>query len=468
MRLTAGITDRGVSVILAVELLEAALEPFIILAVLIVGVNTLLWGLFGLARYAGSRIRPVRPTPRSGQSVSVEGVAVLIAARDEELVIGHTIASACAQVRPEQVFVASDGSTDDTAGVARRMGANVVELSPNRGKAAALVAAIDQFGLVDRFDAVLLLDADTTLDADYLVSGLVPFDDPKVVAVAGRATTSVDPRPGTWFGRFLVAYRERYYIVVQYLLKYGQAARPANVVSIVPGFASMYRTRILPDIDIAVPGLVIEDFNMTFEVHAKRLGRIAFRPGAAVAHTQDPDRFADYVRQMHRWTLGFWQTVRRHRMRGDRFWGALVLYIVELVVSSVVLLLVVPLIFLSAAAAIWTDASGDVDGPAAVLSQWVPPLTLLLAVLIPDLLLSLIAAILSGKYADLRYALAFPAMRIVDAMMCMRSIVEVLVPRRVASGKWTSPARRERNVVRLETSSTAPRAGPDAAGPRHP
>jgi poly-beta-1,6-N-acetyl-D-glucosamine synthase len=418
------------------------MESFLIVAAVVVGVNGLLWGLVGVARYLGSRLGPAPPTGATRSSVPVDRVAVLIAARDEELVIGDSIASACAQVRPAQVFVASDGSTDETAEVARRLGANVVELTPNRGKAAALVAAIEHFDLIARFDVVLLLDADTTLDADYLASGLPEFDDPDVVAVAGRATTSVDTVPRTSFGRFLLAYRERYYVVLQYLLKYGQAARRANVVSIVPGAASMYRTRVLPQIDIAVPGLVIEDFNMTFEVHAKRLGRIAFRPGAAIAHTQDPDTFADYVRQMHRWMLGFWQTVRRHRLRGGRFWGALVLYIAELIVSSVVLLVIIPLILASAAATLWTEVSGEAGTPADLLSDWLPPLALLLALVVPDLLYSILAAALTGNFADLRYAPAFPFIRVVDAALCVRSLVEVYARRRAASGMWTSPVRR--------------------------
>ncbi len=423
------------------------MESFVFFAIVLIGVNSLLWGLVGLARYAYGHVRPARPAPDQPHAVTTDRVAVLIAAHNEELVIAHTIASACAQVSPAHVFVASDGSTDATAAVAWRLGANVVELWPNRGKAGALVAAIEHFGLVGQFEVVLLLDADTTLDPDYLESGLPPFDDPEVVAVAGRATTSVDSAPRTKFGRFLLAYRERYYVVLQYLLKYGQAARPLNVVSIVPGFASMYRTRILRDIEIDAPGLVIEDFNMTFEVHAKRLGRIAFRPGAAVAHTQDPDTFPDYARQMRRWTLGFWQTVRRHRVRGDRFWGALALYIVEVVVSSLLLLLAVPLFLISAVAAVWAELVGDPDGPAAMLARAVPPVILLLGVLVPDLVLSVIAAIITRRIAPLRFAPFFPLMRFVDAAVCLRSLVETYVRPRIASGRWTSPVRRPRHLA---------------------
>ncbi|CEA08011.1 N-glycosyltransferase [Arthrobacter saudimassiliensis] len=162
--------------------------------------------------------------------------------------------------------------------------------------------------------------------------------------------------------------------VVQLLMKYGQASRPANVVSIVPGFASMYRARVLPHIDMTAPGLLIEDFNMTFEVHAKQLGRIEFHPSAANAFTQDPNTIRDYTRQVRRWSLGFWQTVRRHGLHPGRFWMALLLHIVELIASSLLLVLTLPLAALSMATG----------------SSFLRPEHLLLGVLLPDFLLTAI------------------------------------------------------------------------------
>jgi cellulose synthase/poly-beta-1,6-N-acetylglucosamine synthase-like glycosyltransferase len=413
---------------------------FVILVILMVGVNTLLWASVGALRYA--RSRTLDPTPRAtGGRVDPGRVAVLIPAHNEELVIDDTIRSACAQVSADHVFVASDASTDGTAELARAAGANVFEITPNRGKAGAIVAAIEHFELIRRFDVVLLLDADTRLDDDYLASGLPAFDDPGVVAVAGRATTTIDPPPATRFGRLLLAYRERFYVVVQYLLKYGQASRPANVVSIVPGFASMYRTSVLAEIDIAAPGLVIEDFNMTFELHAKRLGRIDFRPNAAIARTQDPDTFHDYVKQMRRWTLGFWQTVRRHRARRDRFWAALTLYIVELVVSSALLLLMIGLLVAAGGLWAWAAVTGD-TAPMDTLWRVAPPLAILLGIYIPDLLLTIAAVAATRRPGFLVFAVVFPVLRAVDAAICLRSLGEAVTGRRTASGRWTSPARR--------------------------
>jgi biofilm PGA synthesis N-glycosyltransferase PgaC len=417
---------------------------FILVLVMVLGVNTILWGCTGAGRFVIRLVRK-RRIPQHRSQVVVNDVAVLIAAHNEELVIANTLRSALSvQVPGEHIFVASDGSHDATAEIARSFGAHVLELEPNRGKAGALAAAIEHFRLADNFEIVMLLDADTRLAPDYMTTGLPLFDEPDVVAVAGRAATITDPPSPTRMGQFLVAYRERFYVVVQYLLKYGQAARPANVVSIVPGFASMYRSRILSSIDICAPGLAIEDFNMTFEVHVKKLGRIAFHPQAAIAYTQDPDTYRDYTKQLHRWSLGFWQTVRRHGFHFRRFWGALVLFIFELLTSSIMLLATVPLLLASLGASVWIALGGDQSGVAASLVELVPPMAVLLGVLIPDYVLTILVAIVTRRPKYLLLGLGFPVMRIVDAAICLRTLPEAYLGRRrgQGNGTWKSPERR--------------------------
>lgn len=417
---------------------------FIVVLVMVLGVNTILWGVTGVCRVVVRRIRRHRG-PRGGAEVVVDDVAVLIAAHNEELVIANTIRSALSVGVPgDHVFVASDGSSDATAEVARGFGAQVLELDPNRGKAGALAAAIEHFRLAEAFEVVMLLDADTRLAPDYMTTGLPLFDEASVVAVAGRAATITEPESPTRMGRFLVAYRERFYVVVQYLLKYGQAARPANVVSIVPGFASMYRSRILASIDICAPGLAIEDFNMTFEVHAKKLGRIAFHPGAAIAYTQDPDTYRDYTKQLHRWSLGFWQTVRRHGFHFRRFWGALALFVFELLTSSVMLLATVPLLFASLGMSAWEEITGDHAGFAASIVQLVPPGSVVLGVLIPDYVLTVLVVIVTRRPRYLLLGLGFPLMRVVDAAICLRTLPEAYLGKAGGrtNGTWKSPVRR--------------------------
>ncbi|WLQ05245.1 glycosyltransferase family 2 protein [Arthrobacter oryzae] len=375
-----------------------------------------------------------------GPRILPANVAVLIAAHNEALVIRETLRAASALVPLRNIHVISDMSTDDTSAIARACGVKVLDLEANRGKAGALAAGIAHFELCRKFKVVLLLDADTRPTPDYLETGLPLFQDPSVVAVAGRAKSIMTPPAPTALGRFLVAYRERLYIVVQLLLKYGQAARGANVVSIVPGFASMYRTSALAKIKVLAPGLVIEDFNMTFEIHAKKLGRIAFHPSAAVAYTQDPDNLQDYTRQVRRWLLGFWQTVRRHRLQAGKFWFVLVLYIIELVLSCMFFVLLIPVFLLSLVASMQLQAFGANGESFLYLSGLLRPQDVFLGVLIPDLALTVVAAIALRRPGILLMAPFFPLMRILDSVICL-----MVLPRAfsaASSGVWVSPVRR--------------------------
>lgn len=71
-------------------------------------------------------------------SVGGAGVAVVIAAKDEEARIGATVAAARSIPGVVLVVVVDDGSTDRTAVVARSAGAKVARHRRNQGKAAAL------------------------------------------------------------------------------------------------------------------------------------------------------------------------------------------------------------------------------------------------------------------------------------------------------------------------------------------
>ncbi|MBF4994076.1 glycosyltransferase family 2 protein [Arthrobacter gandavensis] len=405
------------------------MEPWTILviALLVLGISTPFWGVAGLLRRVGewqNRSSPRQLAASQELPISPGQVAVLIAAHNEELVITETIASALTLVPAKNIHVISDGSTDSTAVKAEAAGVNCLELSPNRGKAGALSAGIEYFDMADRFEVVLLLDADTRLSPDYLQTGLQLFRDPEVVAVAGRAKSLPESGRHGLAARILLGYRERLYAAVQLLLKYGQASRPANVVNIVPGFASMYRARVLPSIDVEARGLLIEDFNMTFEVHAKRLGRVEFHPQAAVAYTQDPDNLAEYTRQVRRWTLGFWQTVRRHGLHMGRFWAVLALHIVELVSASIVLLLCLPILLISE----MTEVA------------LLRPVDILIGVLLPDYLLTVFVACSLRRPGLLLVGLFFPLVRLLDAGLCLVTLVQSWTQK--TSGVWVSPTRR--------------------------
>jgi cellulose synthase/poly-beta-1,6-N-acetylglucosamine synthase-like glycosyltransferase len=410
------------------------------LTILLLGANFALWGAIGLVRLAESGTRRSTPAAARDGELTVADVAVLIPAHNEALVIGESLRSIMALVPRQNVHVVSDGSTDATVQIARHAGARVIETKENVGKAGALQEAIERFGLVRRFALVMLLDADTRVQPGYFGAALPMFADPKVVAVAGCVRTALD-RKLSPSGNVLVGHRTRIYTVGQRALKFGQTYLRSNATPIVPGFASLYRTRVLPKIDMNPPGLVIEDFNMTFEVYQKRLGKVGFNLGA-VAVTQDPDNFRDYVRQTKRWAVGLWQTVRRHPPRANLFTVMLALLLLELVTSSVLFALL-PLVLL--VLAVPELAGGVASWPwfadvYAAVSAHVRLTTVLFGVVLPDYLLTCAVALIERRPRLLLLGVFFPLLRIVDAMIALYSVPVAWLSR--SSGRWKSPARR--------------------------
>src|SRR5690606_19760239 len=114
-------------------------------------------------------------------------------------------------VPAENVHVVADGCTDATASVAAARGVNVLELTPGRGKAGGIEAAVSHFDLAGRYAVLIIADADTRLDEHYLRRGLPILDQPGVVALAGYARAGWRPRELSLIGRFLAAYRTRLY-----------------------------------------------------------------------------------------------------------------------------------------------------------------------------------------------------------------------------------------------------------------
>ncbi|AYY12676.1 glycosyltransferase [Actinobacteria bacterium YIM 96077] len=450
------------------------------LLLLVLGVNLTFWTLVGGVRLANERWARRRRAGASRETSAPLGpddVAVLIPAHNEEPVIAASIASALRLVPSQNVHVVADGCTDDTARIARDAGAQVVELDPGRGKAGGIEAAVRHFDIPGRFEVLLIVDADTELDEHYLERGLPMLDEPDVVALAGYAKASWRPAELDPMGRFLVAYRTRLYAVMQWL-KYGQTWRWTNVTSIVPGFASMYRTHMLSRMDLNPPGLVIEDFNMTFEIHRKRLGKIAFRPGVN-ATTQDPDNLADYYRQVRRWFLGFWQTLRRHGFWASGFSLALLLFIVEVMVASiglVVLALALVFLGLSAAAAALGVSGGWILDLQMSLSSSLDLWIVLFLLVLPDYLLTCLTAAAFRRPSLLWYGVGFLGLRLLDAIAALLTLPQAWSSR--STGRWVSPARRVVGLVPgtsgaavlpgspgAEHGSTAAPPGPDSGGP---
>jgi cellulose synthase/poly-beta-1,6-N-acetylglucosamine synthase-like glycosyltransferase len=123
---------------------------------------------------------------------------VLIPAHNEAPVIGGCLASICADTRARDlVLVVADRCTDETASIARRFGASVLERGPEEepGRAAARQAGLEHARALE-WDAVVMLDADSVIALGF-------FDACEQALAAG--TDAVQARSESKRGRTLAS-----------------------------------------------------------------------------------------------------------------------------------------------------------------------------------------------------------------------------------------------------------------------
>jgi cellulose synthase/poly-beta-1,6-N-acetylglucosamine synthase-like glycosyltransferase len=377
----------------------------------------------------------VRKNPRR---IVPKEVAAMVPAHNEEESIADTLATLRRILPAENIYVGSDASTDRTVEVAKGFGCTVADIHPNRGKASVLVCLLNTYDLYDRYKAVMIVDADAAVDKDYLRYALPLFDDPQVVAVAGHGATRLpaDPWRLRW-AMFFLSYRVRLWRIVQFGMRYGQTWKYTNTTYIVPGSPSMYRTSALKQIYIDAPGLVIEDFNMTFELHHKKLGRVAYDPRVGGVH-HDPYTFRDYRKQIRRWNLGFWQTALRHGFWPSAFWFSTFFFMLELYFFSL-FIVAVPLIL----AAFALNGFVPLTLPILTALTWSARLSfsdLFIGVFLVDYLMTVIAGSIERKPYLLFYGIGFFLLRYVDALTFVYTLPLAFFTK--SDGRWASPARK--------------------------
>lgn len=119
-------------------------------------------------------------------------VSAVIPAYNEEGTIGDIVAVLSQVKEISEIIVVSDGSTDATAEVARRSGANVIELAQNMGKGGAMMIGAK----ASMSDYVLFLDADliglTHQHVQELIRPVISGDAEMTIGIFERGRLATD------------------------------------------------------------------------------------------------------------------------------------------------------------------------------------------------------------------------------------------------------------------------------------
>jgi len=124
--------------------------------------------------FSGSLPPCKNPRPVGDPRVPIRRLAAVIPAHNESLNIANCVESLAGCMCPQaltafDIVVVADNCTDDTAIVARKAGARVIERidQTRRGKGYALSYAFDRLA-AETFDAFLVIDADTIVEPNLL------------------------------------------------------------------------------------------------------------------------------------------------------------------------------------------------------------------------------------------------------------------------------------------------------------
>ena len=274
----------------------------------------------------------------SAPTTPASPVGVIVAAHNEAAVLSKTLHKLLtADGRPEQVIVADDGSSDDTAKIlavgfgiqppsigvlsaesTRHPGLHWLRL-PHGGKARALNAALTCMTT----DTVITVDADTQLEPGALLAVRRAFaQEPCLVAATGVLAPTCSPGA---VGRAMQAF-QTYEYIRNFLSR--RAWMQLDSLLLISGAFAAFRREPVMQVGGFDPDCLVEDYELIHRLHRHAdlhgLDWTVRVLGQAQARTDAPSSTGAFLRQRRRWFGGFLQTQYWYRdMVGNRRHGRL-------------------------------------------------------------------------------------------------------------------------------------------------
>ncbi len=243
------------------------------------------------------------------QNVHPNKYAVIIAARNEELVIGQLIKSIKNQKYPEElidIFVVADNCTDNTAQVAEQAGAIVRERfnKAQVGKGYALdymIKIIEREYSSRKYEGYFVFDADNLLDENYIAEMNKTFNQGYRVITSYRNSKNYDQN---WIsaGYALWFLHEAEYLNLPRMVLNSSCA--------ISGTGFLVHADLIKDNGGWIHHLLTEDieFSVSQIIKGEKIGYCR----SAMFYDEQPVTFDQSWHQRLRWAKGFYQVFAKY------------------------------------------------------------------------------------------------------------------------------------------------------------
>lgn len=272
-------------------------------AIVLTGAMGLGMGLWGLW-YLVAGLMCWKKAPDYGWHPRRTRFAVLIAARNEELVIGPLINSLLVQDYPQELYdiwVIPNNCTDNTALAARNFGARVLECTfPVKSKGEVLRFAYERLR-GRRYDAYCVFDADNLADRSFLAEMNNAYMAGARVAQGYRDSKNPYDTP-------LSGCSSIYYWMMDRFHNGGRAAM--SLSAMVTGTGFMVSTRLLEQLGGWNAATISEDLELTAQ--CVLAGERVWWVPKAITYDEQPLTWAESLKQRRRWSSGTLQVAERY------------------------------------------------------------------------------------------------------------------------------------------------------------
>lgn len=264
------------------------------------GILMTLWGLW----YLISGLACIRKAPDYGIHPARTRFAILIAARNEELVIGPLINSLLTQDYPAELYdiwVIPNNCTDNTALAAQNFGAKVLECTvPVKSKGEVLRFAYNRLR-GRQYDAWLVFDADNVADSRFLAE----MNNARLTGVQAAQGYRDSKNP---YDTAVSGCSSIYYWMMDRFHNGGKAG--LGLSAMIGGTGFMVTQKLLD----ALGGWHTETISEDLELTAQTIlagERVAWVP-KAVTYDEQPLTWEQSFKQRRRWTSGTIQVAQRY------------------------------------------------------------------------------------------------------------------------------------------------------------